>query len=53
MIYTYYASVKGGVNNLAVALDGVTGETSSSLVSKDHAEKALRRKISRMNKVSK
>ena len=50
MILTYYASVKGGVNNLAVAFDTETGESSSSLISKENAHKALKRKNSQNNK---
>lgn len=48
MIYVYYSSVNGGVNNLTVALDGETGESSGSLIDKEHAIKALRRKLSRL-----
>lgn len=47
MICIYYANIRGGVNNLSVALDSVTGEHSSSLIDKEHAVKALSRKLSR------
>lgn len=47
MTVTYYESVKGGTNNLAVALDQKTGETSGSTRSKEHAHQALKRKLAR------
>ena len=50
MILTYYESVRGGVNNLAVALDTATGESSASLKGKDQATKTLKRKINRNNR---
>lgn len=47
MIFLHYESHRGGTNNLAVATDPKTGEISTSLVSKEHARRALKRKIAR------
>ena len=48
MILTYYTHYRGGTNNLKVAVDTKTGISSSSLLTKEHAEKALKRKLSRI-----
>lgn len=45
MTLIHYENYQGGVNNLAVATDWKTGAFSTSLISKEHAIRALRRKI--------
>lgn len=47
MIVTTYESYRGGTNNVAVAIDSKTGEFSTSLKSKDHARRALMKKLAR------
>ena len=45
MIGVHYMSVNGGTNNLAIATDTKTGETSTSFISKEHALRALKRRL--------
>ncbi len=47
MIGVHYESYGGGKNNVAVATDSKTGEFSTSLVSKENALRALKRKLTR------
>ena len=47
MILICYENYRGGINNLIVAIDWKTGKRSTSLVSKEHAQKALKRKLAR------
>ena len=51
MIVISYESHGGGVNNIAVATDWRTGEFSTSSISKEHAARALKRKMKRRNKM--
>lgn len=50
MFYMSYTSWGGGVNNVAVAVDGTTGEFSCSLVDMKHAVRALKAKLARRRK---
>lgn len=50
MIAISYESHGGGVNNIAVATDWRTGEFSTSSISKEHAARALKRKMARRHK---
>ena len=45
MMAIHYMSVNGGVNNLAVATDTETGETSVSFIDKEHAIRSLKRRL--------
>ena len=49
-MFIFYQSYGGGTNNLAIALDAKTGEFSTSLIDKDHAIRALRKKLLRRDK---
>ncbi len=46
-IIVTYESYKGGVNNLAVAIDAKTGEWATSTISKERAIKNLKSMFSR------
>lgn len=45
MIVVYYENHRGGVNNLAVALDRATGYSATSLKDKATAIRNLKRKL--------
>lgn len=45
MTLIHYENYQGGVNNLVIATDWKTGKCSTSLISKENAIRALRRKI--------
>lgn len=47
MIAISYENYQGGVNNLVVATDWRTREFSTSLISREHASRALKRKLAR------
>lgn len=50
MIAISYESHGGGINNIVVATDWRTGEFSTSSISKEHAARALKRKMARRHK---
>ncbi len=50
MTLIHYENHRGGVNNLVVATDWATGEFSTSLISKEHAAIALKRKMARLRR---
>ena len=49
MKVVYYVCHKGGINNVAIALDSDSGEFSASTRDKKHAMKALNRKLKKNN----
>lgn len=48
MIFTYYTDYKGGINNLAVAVDGITGLSATSKIDGKTARNNLKRKLSKL-----